>query len=62
MISIATGIAVFGALFAAPLVLGSFVIVQRSSWAVAVAWFGFLTLLLGLVVAAGGLALAAHLL
>ena len=44
-------------LLAAPLVLGSFIMAQRSSQQALVTWFGLLTLLLILGLAAGAFAL-----
>jgi hypothetical protein len=40
-------------LFAAPLVLGAYVVLQRASWVVAKLYFGLLSLLLGFALLAG---------
>jgi hypothetical protein len=45
-------VAVVLVLFAAPLVLGAYVVVQRASWTVAMLYFGFLTTLLALTLVA----------
>lgn len=44
-------------LFAAPLALGSYVVVPRSDARALVVWFGLLTALFGVALAAGALAL-----
>ncbi len=51
MAAIGAALVILTALFAAPLVLGSYVVVQGASRRVQLAWFGFLTLLV--VVALG---------
>jgi hypothetical protein len=45
-------------LFAAPLVLGAYVVLQRSSWRVAMLYFGFLSTLFVVALVAGIVGLA----
>jgi hypothetical protein len=62
MATIAALAGLFLALFLAPLVLGSFVVVQRSSERGLQLWFGLLTALLALSLLAGVVGLVAELL
>jgi hypothetical protein len=57
MAGIAALVTIFTALFAAPLALGSYVVVQRANPPVLLAWFGFLTALFVVALAAGAFAL-----
>lgn len=59
MAAIGAALVILTALFAAPLVLGSYVVVQGASRRVQLAWFGFLTLLFVVGLALGALALLA---
>ena len=57
MAGIAALVTIFTALFAAPLVLGSYVVVQRASPRALLVWFGFLTALFVVGLGAGAFAL-----
>jgi hypothetical protein len=57
MADIAALVSIFTILFAAPLVLGSYVLVQGMSPRALLVWFGFLTGLFTIAFAAGAFAL-----
>jgi hypothetical protein len=57
MAAIGAALVILTALFAAPLVLGSYVVVQGASRRLQLAWFGFLTLLFVAGLGIGALAL-----
>jgi hypothetical protein len=59
MAAIGAALVILTALFAAPLVLGSYVVVQGASRRLQLAWFGFLTLLFVVALVLGALALLA---
>ena len=59
MAAIGAALVILTALFAAPLVLGSYVVVQGASRRLQLAWFGFLTLLFVVGLVLGALTLLA---
>lgn len=54
---LAAAAAILSVLFASPLILGSYVVIQRTGGLMQLVWFGFLVLLLGTAVALGALGL-----